>query len=56
MNIVTSEVQTDQALEDNTPSREGRRKEDEQTRRCASIGDHVENRAEGRGLVVVPRG
>lgn len=55
VNVVAGKVERDEALEDNGPARERGRQEDEQTRRGAAVRDHVENRAEARGLLVVAR-
>ncbi len=56
VDIVTGQVQADQALKDDAPPRPRRREEHQQTRRRAAIGDHVENGAEGGGLVVAAGG
>lgn len=56
VNIVTGKVQGDQALEDNSPSREGRRQKDQKAGGRASIRHHVEDGAEARALLVVSRG
>lgn len=46
VDIVTGEIKTDQALEDDAPPWERRRKEDQQARCCTTISDHVKNCAE----------
>lgn len=51
VDVVTGQVQADQALEDDAPSRPGRGQEDQQTGRGTSIGYHVENCSECGGLV-----
>lgn len=56
MDIVTGQIQADQALEDDAPSRPCRREEDQQAGGRAAIGDHVEHCAEGGGLVVAAGG
>jgi hypothetical protein len=56
VNVVTGKIKTDQALEYDAPSRERRSEKDEQASCRASIGDHVENSAECRRLVVVSCG
>lgn len=56
VDIVTSEVKRDQALEDDGPPGEGGGQEDQQARGCASVRHHVEDRTEARALLVVSRG
>jgi hypothetical protein len=51
VHVVAGEIQTDQALEDNTPSGKGRRKEHQQAGRGAAVGHHVKDCAECGGLV-----
>jgi hypothetical protein len=48
VDVVTGEVETDQALEDDAPPRKRRREENEQARCRTSIGDHVKDCAERR--------
>jgi hypothetical protein len=52
VDIVAGEIQTDQSLEQDRPPRKRRRKEHEQAGRRAAVGYHVEDGAEGGGLVV----
>ena len=56
VDIVTSQVQADQALEGDTPSRPRGREENQQARGRAAISHHVEHCAEGGGLAVVAGG
>ncbi len=56
VDIVTGQIQADQALEDDAPSRPCGREEYQQARGRAAIGHHVEHGAEGGGLVVVAGG
>lgn len=56
MHVVASEVERDQALEDNGPTWERRREEHQQARGRASVRHHVKNGAKARALLVVPRG
>lgn len=51
MHVVAGEVEGNQALEDDSPAREGGREEDEQAGRGAAVRDHVEDGAEARGLL-----
>lgn len=50
VHVVAGEIESNQALEKNGPSREGRGQEDEEARRGAAIRHHVENGAETRRL------
>jgi hypothetical protein len=50
MHVVASEIKRDKALEENSPSREGRRKEDEEAGCGASVGHHVQDGAESGRL------
>ena len=52
VHVVAGQVQRDQPLEDDAPAREGLREEDQQTRRGAAIGDHVEHGAELGTLLI----
>ena len=56
MDVVASQVETDQPLEDNSPSRKCRRKKHQQTRRGAPVRHHVQHRSERSSLVVPSRG
>lgn len=51
VHVMAGEVERNQALEDDGPSREGRRQEDQQTRGGASIRDHVQDSAKASRLV-----
>lgn len=53
MHIMARHVDRNQALEQNGPARPGRAQEDEQTRRGASIRDHIQDGAEGSRLIEV---
>jgi hypothetical protein len=52
VHVVTGQVERDQALEDDAPAGEGLRQKDEQTRRCAAVGDHVQHGAKLGALFV----
>jgi hypothetical protein len=53
VHIMARQIQANQALENDTPSREGARKEDKQASRRAAIRHHIEDSAEfGRLLEV----
>lgn len=56
VHIMTSQVQANQALEQDCPSRPGGAQEDEQTRSRTAIRDHVQDRAERGRLVEMARG
>lgn len=51
VHVVAGEVERNQALEDNGPSREGRRQENQQARGGAAVRDHVQDGAEASRLV-----
>lgn len=55
VNVVTREVQGDQALEDDRPPWKRTGEKDEQTRCRTPIRDHVQYRSEGRALIVPSR-
>lgn len=52
MDVMAGKVQRNQPLEDDCPSGECGREKDEEARCGAPVGYHVEDRAEGGGLVV----
>lgn len=56
VHVMTGHIQTNQALENNSPSRPSRAQKHQQARSCATIRHHVKHRSEGRRLVKVPRG
>lgn len=56
MHVVASKVESNQALEDDSPSRESGREEDDKTSCSAAIGNHVENSTEASRLLVDTRG
>lgn len=51
VDVVASEIERNQALENDGPPRKGRREEDEEARRSATIRDHVENSTESSRLI-----
>ena len=51
VHVVTGKIKSNEALEDNGPSWERGREEDEQARGSAAVGDHVENGAEAGRLL-----
>lgn len=61
VHVVAGQVQRDQTLEDDAPAREGLRQENQQTRRGAAVGHHVQHGAElgalliGAGCVAIER-
>lgn len=54
MHIMTREIQTNQELEDNTPSGERSGQETQQAGCSASVSDHVQDGAELSRLVEFP--
>ena len=56
VNVVTGEIQADESLEDDAPSRPGGGQEDEEAGGGAAVRHHVEHCAEGGGLVVASSG
>jgi hypothetical protein len=48
VNVVRSQIQTDEELKHDAPSREGLCKEDEQAGGGAAIGHHIQHSTEGR--------
>lgn len=52
VDVVTGEIETDQALEDDTPARKGGSQKDQQTGCGAAVGHHIEYGTECGGLVV----
>ena len=55
MHVVTSHIDSDQALEDNRPTRPGGAQENQQTSRGTAIRNHIQDRAEGSRLIEIPR-
>ena len=55
VNVMAGEIQTDQTLEDDCPSWEGRCQEDKETARGAAVRHHVENGAKCGSLIVSSR-
>lgn len=51
VHVVAGEVERNQALEDDGPSRKGRRQENQQARGGAAVRDHVQDGAEASRLV-----
>lgn len=51
VHVVAGEVERNQALEDDGPSREGRGQEDKQARGGAAIRDHIQDSAKASRLV-----
>lgn len=51
VHVVAGEVECNQALEDDGPSREGRGQEDQQARGSAAVRDHVQDSAKASRLV-----
>lgn len=56
MNVVAREVEGEEHLENNGPSRERARQENKQARSGAPISDHVEDGTEARRLLESARG
>lgn len=56
VHVMTGHIQTDQGLEDDCPTGPGRAEEDQETRRCAAVSHHVQDRTEGSRLVEVASG
>lgn len=52
VNIMTGEIETDQALEDDTPSGKGGCQEYQQTRSGAAICYHIQHSTKRGGLVI----
>lgn len=52
VHVVACKIKTDQALEQDSPSRPGRAEKYQQTSGCATVSYHVEHRAKGSGLVI----
>lgn len=52
VDVVTCQIETDQPLEDDSPSGKGRCKEHQQTRRGAPVRHHVQHCTEGSPLVI----
>lgn len=55
MDVVAGEIQGNQALEQDGPSRKGRGQEHQETGSRAAVGDHVQHRTKSCGLIVPPR-
>jgi hypothetical protein len=56
VHVVAGKVKSNQALENNGPSREGGGEEDDKTGCSTAIGDHIKNSAEASRLFVDTRG
>lgn len=56
VHVVASQVEGDEALEDDAEARERLRQENEQTRCCTPVRDHVEHSSKLGALFVGPRG
>jgi hypothetical protein len=55
VHVVTGQIQRDEALEDDAEARESLRQEDEQTRCCTPVCDHVQHRTKLGALFVCSR-
>jgi hypothetical protein len=53
VHIVAGHIQTNQSLEDDSPTGPGGTEEDQETRGCAAVSHHVQHRAEYGRLVEV---
>ena len=53
VHVVTGEVETDEALEEDGPARECGGEEDQKARCCAAVRHHVQDGAEARRLAEV---
>lgn len=51
VHVVAGKVEGDEGLEENGPAGKGRGEKDEEARRGAAVGDHVEDGAEAGGLL-----
>jgi hypothetical protein len=55
VHVVAGKIESNQALENDGPSREGGGEEDDETSCGTAIGDHVKDGAEASGLLVDSR-
>lgn len=53
VHVMAGHIQGNQTLKDNRPARPRRTQEHQQARSCTAVCHHIQNRAEGGGLVEV---